>query len=66
MTHRFFTGGTDLQSEKCLKDLTFDEIKSLQAIMYLGRDKDYDQISNATVIYKFLYICFVILTNPFI
>jgi len=31
--------------EQYLNGLTFDEVKSLQAIMYLGRDKDYDKDS---------------------
>jgi hypothetical protein len=32
----------DLPLETYLNNLSFDEVKSLQAIMYLGRDKDYD------------------------
>lgn len=45
----------DTDIENYLKSLTFDEIKSLQSIMYLGRDKDYDRSQSPQEIYNAQY-----------
>ena len=45
----------DRAIENYLKSLTFDEIKSLQSIMYLGRDKDYDRNQLPQQIYNSQY-----------
>ena len=41
--------------EDYLNTLTFDEVKSLQAIMYLGRDKDFDSNLSPQEIYDSQY-----------
>jgi Protein of unknown function (DUF3775). len=41
--------------ENYLNNLTFDEVMSLQAIMYLGRDKDYNKNQTSQQIYKSQY-----------
>ena len=42
----------DLALESYVKNLSFDEVKSLQSIMYLGRDGDYDHKLTPEQIYK--------------
>lgn len=39
---KVYHNNLDDKLEEYLNNLSFDEVKSLQAIMYLGRDRDYD------------------------
>lgn len=45
----------DKSLENYLYNLTYDEVKSLQAIMYLGRDQDYDKNLSQQEIYNSQY-----------
>lgn len=47
--------GLNTKLEAFLNSLSFDDIKSLQAIMYLGRDKDYDNNLAPQQIYNSQY-----------